>query len=43
MSLLPLRMMTAVASGPDVCYGMVGCLGLVVLVKVTLGLLLLGI
>ena len=26
-----------VASGPDVCYGMVGCLGLVVLVRVTLG------
>ena len=32
-----------VASGPDVCFGMGGCLDLVVLVTVTLGLPLLGI
>ena len=31
-----------VAGGPDVCYGMGGCLDLVVLVIGTLGLLLLG-
>ena len=31
------------ASGPDVCFGMGGCLDLVVLVTVTLGLPLLGI
>ena len=32
-----------VASGPDVCFGMGGCLDLVVLVTLTLGLPLLGI
>ena len=32
-----------VASGPDVCFGMGGCLDLVVFVTVTLGLPLLGI